>query len=368
VNTNAFLHRKNGYYLATAVALFGLIVNNFKTLFSSAWGNDALLWLQSVADGRASACLAVLAGVGITLYTEEERYIADLKPLKDKQKKLYLLSAALFVVGLMLAPLWPDEVVHPLAVALPLAVLLVPQSKSVLWAVAIGVAFAFTAIFLGGIDYPLSLEDRELSYEEIFTWQGIPKYLFFKGYYPFFPWAAFVLIGVWLGRLPVTEELVRNRVIVSAGAASVVGGVLSQFFLRFFPDASMTLGAVPVQSLFYTRPFPPSPFFVVVAAGTAVLILMVCISVAGRYGQSAWMRPMLAFGRMPLTIYVLHILAGLFLPRLLGLPQTLPIQGMVAYALVFLAACSAFAAVWSLRFRHGPIEWAARRFLLGEHL
>ncbi len=363
---NEFPHRRNGYYLATAVALFGLIVNNFKTLFSSAWGNDALLWLQSVADGRASACLVLLAGVGVTLYTEEERYIADLKPLKRKQKRLYLLAAALFVVGILLAPLWPDEVLHPLAFALPLAVFLVPESKSVLWSVAVGLALAFTLIFLGGIDYPLSVEDRKLSYEEIFTWQGIPKYLFFKGYYPFFPWAAFVLVGVWLGRIAVTEELVRNRVIVSAGAAAVVGGVLSQFFLRFFPDETMHLGAVPVQSLFYTRPFPPSPFFVVVAGGTAVLVLMVCISVAIRYAQLPWMRPVLAFGRMPLTIYILHILAGLFLPRLLGLPHSLPIQGMVAYALVFLSACMVFAGLWSLRFKHGPVEWVARKVLLNE--
>lgn len=353
------------------MALFGLIVNNFKTLFSSVWGNGALLWLQSVADGRASACLAVLSGVAITLYTEEERYIADLKPLYAKQRKLYIISAVLFAVGLLLAPLWPDEVMHPFAFALPLAVFLIPQSKSVLWFVAVGVALAFTGIFLGGIDYSsgwnlLSVGERKPSYGEILTWQGVSKHLFFNGYYPFFPWAAFILVGVWLGRMPVTEELTRNRIIVWAGAAAVTGGVLSQFFLRFFADDPKRLFAVSAQRLFDTSPFPPSPFFVLVAGGTAVLILMVCVVIASKYGHKAWMRPVLAFGRMPLTIYISHILAGLFLPTLLDLPHTMPIQGMVAYTLIFLVACAAFAALWSLKFKHGPVEWLARKLLLNE--
>lgn len=60
---------------------------------------------------------------------------------------------------------------------------------------------------------------------------------------------------------------------------------------------------------------------------------------------------MIAVGSMSLTAYVLHIAAI----RFLGIEE---LPGPALHVLLgFIVAMTVFAALWSRRFRRGPLEW-----------
>ena len=63
-----------GYDLARALAVFGMVVVNFKTVMSAEQGGPAWLGgLVGLLDGRAAATFVVLAGVGIALISRKAR-------------------------------------------------------------------------------------------------------------------------------------------------------------------------------------------------------------------------------------------------------------------------------------------------------
>ena len=64
--------RVTGYDLARALALFGMVIVNFKVAMSAETGHAFLIDFASLLEGRASALFVMLAGVGITFLTEKQ--------------------------------------------------------------------------------------------------------------------------------------------------------------------------------------------------------------------------------------------------------------------------------------------------------
>ena len=80
----------------------------------------------------------------------------------------------------------------------------------------------------------------------------------FDGMYPVFPWMAFLLFGMWLGR----QKLQSRRfqlLMVAAGSLAAAAGLLPQHAAAD-PDIVLLLG---------TEAIPPGPFYVLSAGGSA---------------------------------------------------------------------------------------------------
>ena len=90
-----------GYDLARALALFGMVVVNFKIVMGAEkTGPDWLANLVGLLDGRAAATFVVLAGAGLSLLSQKGRTLADRDLLVQDRNTLLKRALFLFIVGL----------------------------------------------------------------------------------------------------------------------------------------------------------------------------------------------------------------------------------------------------------------------------
>ena len=67
-----------GYDVARALAIFGMVIVNFKIVMGAEQNGPAwLIHLAGLLDGRAAATFVVLAGVGLSLLSRKGRMSSD---------------------------------------------------------------------------------------------------------------------------------------------------------------------------------------------------------------------------------------------------------------------------------------------------
>lgn len=101
--------RVDGYDVARAMAIFGMVFVNFKLVLGSATGSPILYNAVTLLEGRASALFVVLAGVGISLLT---RSSDDIVFFSQKRVALFKRGALLVFLGLLFTPIWPADILH----------------------------------------------------------------------------------------------------------------------------------------------------------------------------------------------------------------------------------------------------------------
>jgi uncharacterized membrane protein len=162
------------------------------------------------------------------------------------------------------------------------------------------------------------------------------------GTFSLFPWAAFVLVGTWLGQWivaarPPTEE---RRFHVRLGAGGL-GLAIAAFIGSFFP-APLT------HSSFWTT----SLSWFLLRAGVMIVGLALAWLWMQRPGASRW-SPMIVFGKTSFFVYWIHveIVYGFMTYPLRG---ELSIPGVLVAYVVFTLIMLACASAWSRRVR-GPL-------------
>lgn len=356
--------RIEGYDLARALAVFGMVVVNFKLVMGAAEGSTVLgPWLSTSAgwlEGRAVATFVILAGVGVTLLSR--RAVADGDPRSILRARLRLLRRAflLVVVGLSYAPIWPADILHFYGLYFVAGALLLTASNRTLWIAAGGFVAGFVVLLMC-FDYTTAWDFTTLEYADFWTAEGMVRHLFFNGFHPVFPWTAFLLVGMWLGRLPLADAAVRRR--LGAWAALVWGltELVSQGLVAYGLRTWTNLPADDVRALFGTEPMPPMPQYLLAGGGLAVVVIVVCLEVSQRWPESPWLRPFYATGKLSLTLYVAHVILGMGTLEALGRLHDQSIEVALFSALVFCCAGTLFATLWLRRFDSGPLEWVFRR-------
>lgn len=354
--------RQLGYDVARALAVFGMVVVNFKIVMGAeAAGPSWLAWLVGCLDGRAAATFVVLAGVGISLLTKRARAEGDADALAAKRRSLYKRAAVLFCFGLLYSPLWPADILHFYGVYLLIGAGLLNASDRRLWRLAILLALAFLPLLLL-LDYERGWEWTTLTYTDFWTAGGMLRHLFFNGFHPVIPWAAFLLVGMWLGRQPLVTPVVRRRILVGGLLATLVAEiasvVLTGWMLASFPGENPT----DIRDLCGTAPMPPTPLYLLSAGGTALALITACHAICQRFATATWLlRPLTATGQLALTLYVAHVVVGMGMLEALGRLEHQSLSMAVVSALLFSAGGMGFAVVWRRHARQGPLEWLLRK-------
>ena len=220
--------RIEGYDLARALAIFGMVVVNFKVVMGAGgWTTDTPAgpaWLQSLTgllDGRAAATFVVLAGVGVALGARRAVASGDPSALSAARKTLWKRAAFLFFGGLLFATVWEADILHFYGWYIGLGALLIAFPNRRLLAVAALLVVAFP-ILLATFTYDAEWNLDTLAYEGFWTPAGQARHLFFNGFHPVVPWLAFLLLGIWLGRRNVAH------VLIGMGGLSAVGRLENQ--------------------------------------------------------------------------------------------------------------------------------------------
>jgi uncharacterized membrane protein YeiB len=186
-------------------------------------------------------------------------------------------------------------------------------------------------------------------------------HLFIAGYYPVFPWLAFVLLGIYLGRMNWLDRAVRRRM-MAVGIAVLCLSETAALALKYLYRAHTFVTDIPMISYFFKAyPFPPTAVYLLSAGATAVLVLNLCVMFTVTPHPRNWLNPVLAVGRMALSVYVMHIILGYAILWATSRLESANSLGFACLVAAGLAAAVLFLShTWLMHFRHGPLEWLMR--------
>ncbi|WP_419810464.1 DUF418 domain-containing protein [Bacterioplanoides sp.] len=343
--------RNSGFDVARALAIFGMVIVNFKIAMNAESGTALGLWFASLFEGRASALFVMLAGIGITFLTRQARASNNPEEIRVKRMSLIKRGLLLIVLGLAYIPVWEADILHFYGVYFLLATAVFMVSGRFLLRLTMALIMAFPVMMLV-FDYDQNWHWPTFSYQNFWTLDGMIRHLFFNGFHPFFPWAGFLVLGMWLGRQELNDTAVQRRLFVSALVVFLV--VESVFYgLRLIAPAELQ----PVLSISI---IPPLPQYMISAASTAVMILLACLVLTTRFPNARIIQWLASTGQLALTLYVAHVLLGMGTLEAIGQLYNQTIEFALFSAAVFSVSGIAFSVIWLRYFRQGPLEWLFR--------
>lgn len=335
-------NRLEGLDLARYLAFVGMVIVNFKIAMGAERSEGFLGVMTSALEGRAAATFVVLAGIGLGL--------AGVKG--ERQTITVTLRRAVFLlaIGLLNMTIFDADILHYYAFYFLFGALLLTSSSRVLVGVIFGLNVAFVAmVFL--LDYEAGWNWGDFSYSGFWTPVGFMRNLFFNGWHPVIPWLGFLLFGIILSRLPLSEKSTQIRL--------VVFGVLA-FFGAESASAFLVTQLAPIDadpaSLVTTSPIPPMPLYMIAGLGAASCVVGLCLLVANTLNKAGIMRLLVPAGRQTLTLYIAHILVGMGTLEALGMLGGQTIGQSLVASLLFCVLATIYALIWARWFKRGPIE------------
>ena len=335
-----------------------------------------------LASGKSAALFAVVAGVGIAFATGSERRPQGRRWVAGAAS-LVVRALLITAIGLLLGAVVPIDAA---AVILPyygiLFLLAIPLlSLSVRSLAVVGLVAALVIPVLSHVlraDMVTPALTNPTFGQLASDPAGMAGMLALTGVFPALPWLAYIAVGLAVGRSRLTSRgavlritLVGVALAAAASAASWLllvrlGGKaqLEAAALSTMPLSAYTElriwgadGTVPTSTpwwLAVLTPHSTTPLDLLYTTGIALAAIGVAILLGRMAG--GLLAPLATAGRMPLTLYSLHLLM---------LVSPLTPQNENAIFGIQVVVLVGFAMLWSRRFSRGPLEqalwWASHR-------
>ncbi|MDM8524138.1 heparan-alpha-glucosaminide N-acetyltransferase domain-containing protein [Desulfococcaceae bacterium HSG8] len=353
--------RIKGFDFARALAIFGMVLVNFKIVMNATRGSEWLLSAVSLLEGRASAIFVILAGVGITLMTGKARLSNDINMIRKNRLSLLKRSALLIFIGLLYSPVWPADILHFYGFYIAIAAFLFTVENRTLLLCASGFMLGFVVLLLV-MDYETGWNWDTLTYQDFWSAKGMFRHIFFNGFHPVFPWAAFLFIGLWLGRLDVSVYSVRRKLIIGSLLIWSCTELLSYLLIHFLSPDIPDLPSEIIVFLLGTKPMPPMPQYIIASGSLAVLVISLSISLTLRFSGNILINALCKTGQISLTLYVSHVIIGMGFLEAIGRLENQSVEFSVMSSSVFALCSVLFAHLWVSKLGTGPLERVFRRF------
>ncbi len=350
-----------GFDIARALAIFGMVIVNFKVVMNANTGNDFLLYTSSLLQGRASALFVILAGVGISLLSKKVRVSQHPSALIQMRYSIVKRGLLLIAIGLAYTPIWPADILHFYGCYFLIAALVFnSKTKKLLWLCSVFIAL-FPLLLLV-FDYDQGWNWLTLEYLDFWTFDGMVRHLLFNGFHPVFPWCAFLIFGLWLGR----QQLTLSEVKLKFAAVALVTLVTTEFFIielrtNLLADIAQghnfALTVEEVEVLVSTTPMPPMPAYIIAAGSSAVLIILGCLQLGQSFSNSKISQWLASTGKLSLSLYVAHVIIGMGMIEAMGYLSEQTISFALSCAAIFCLLSIVFSVFWLKQYKKGPLEW-----------
>lgn len=317
-----------GIDMARCLALLGMMATHILPGYE---GLD-IPWPQQLAGGRASALFAVLAGVSLSLTTGREQPVHGRERLA-RSCGLVVRALLIALLGMFLATLDTNVaiILTYYGLLFLLGIPFLGLGARPLFALAAG--WVLLAPVVSHLLRP-ELPNRGVGSPTIERlgdpWPLLTE-LSFTGTYPVFPWLAYLLVGMAIGRIDLTALRNAQRFLVGgvvlAGTAWVASRVITNtdtadgalrttlepggVVTRPELDALLThglFGTTPTESWWWltvVAPHSTTPFDLAQTIGSAMAVIGVCLLVSRPAPRLVAV--VFGAGAMTLTLYSLHI-------------------------------------------------------------
>ena len=343
--------RIRGLDLARGLAILGMIWAHVKpyTVDETAWQV-----LAEIPSGRSSALFALLAGVSIAILTGRNVPYSG-EHLRYAQLRITGRAVMLLVFASLLGIFWT-----PIAIILDFyAVWFLLSLPLVHWS-AKKLAISSVVVALVGPQL-IVLISWLLERNEMWG-DGFLHTTLVSGMYPGLAYMAYVLAGIALGRLDLTQTMLRTQLLIIGPALAVLSYGFSWVATKSFASEaeqwkpSFDIGLDPIRPATFITAIPHSntTFEVVGNLGVGLAIVGACLWLAPLARHV--LLPIAAVGSMSLTAYVGHAVFLHFKQDWFFGDSAAPFLWVAGGVLVF---CT----VWALLpWRRGPLEWVTWRF------
>ena len=356
-----------GYDLARCLALFGLVVANFR-------GNVEHVELDLLYDlirGGAMVAFLGLGGVGISLLKQRAEKTNDAHRSADSRKRLIKRAASLLIVGICCNVIWHDNFLCFYSICIAIGVLLLTVSNRWLWSLAfiffsIWVAFTFLIFDHYKIIHEIIRNLEALWDSDPWTGEGMVFRLYVSRFHWIFYWTAFLLIGIRLGRQEVPSPNVR-KVMFFGGIAVALISCAPWLLIHYAPSLLRYVPLVPsrpsledgfewgIDLMLLTLPY------IFGMCGIAAAIIGGSLMLTEKFLDAKWTRSFLATGQLALTLYVVHLIIGMGQSKALEMVANQTFPFAIGSAILFCICAVIFSHFWKKRFNRGPLEWGMRR-------
>ncbi|MCX2732725.1 heparan-alpha-glucosaminide N-acetyltransferase domain-containing protein [Saccharopolyspora sp. NFXS83] len=338
-------------------------------------------WLHTLVAGRSAALFAVLAGLSIALLSGGSAPIAGTR--SRVVLRIAIRAVVLFVLGLALSALQAPVMViltsYGVLFLLSIPVLRWRATALAVLAAVFAVAGPLVSFFIRQGMGQATEFGATPGFDDFGSLAGIGtafQNILLTGAYPVLTWIPFVLAGMALGRLEL--RAVRGRIaVIGAGLAllgyggswlamtvfggrdrvvELMGGALPPEMVDML--LSTGFGAVPTTDpvfLLSAGAHSGSPFEIIGATGSALLVVGVCLFVE----RTGVLLPVASVGALALTAYAGHIvaLAAVGTSRLGPIREAWPWIPL----LVLVVSTLAIATTWRALLGRGPLERVLHR-------
>jgi uncharacterized protein len=354
-----------GFDLARAYAIFGMFIVNFNTVFGSHTNHTGLSGFLNLFNGNSSTLFVMLAGMGVSLMTNRNDY--TLEERKNIKSIITKRSWFLFVLGVVFYFWWPADILHFYGGYMHFAVLLVfLQKKYYLYAAA--AAIIIFHVLLAIIPYNTGWNFETLMYNDFWTIQGFIRNTFYNGWNSIFPWIAYFLVGMYLGRLNWKDNKTPKKVLLIGITVYLITFLMQSF------AASMTQNKDLVFYLTadYLPPFVP---FMLGTSSFGLILVSIFIFIGNKIGETKIAKILASTGQMTLTHYIAHLVVGILLLSIITgktisyeLLKEIPTNAIIilTFAIIYFFLSCSFSYFWIKKYKNGPLEMLMRKISDGK--
>lgn len=354
-------HRVTGFDIARALAIFGMVVVNFKIAMSVETGNPILIGFAGLFEGRASALFVILAGIGVTLMTNKTRGSGDRSLVFKSRLSLLKRGLLLIFLGLAYTPIWAADILHFYGFYFLIAAFIFKFNNRTLLLTSLLIMLIFPTLMVF-FNYEQNWIWLTFTYENFWSLDGMIRRILFNGFHPVFPWAAFLVLGMWLGRQDLSNTLIRKKLFIGSVITLFVTEIGFYAIRSLLEDGlAMEMNSEEVAFLFSTSIIPPLPQYMISAGSSAIIVLIGSLYFSEKYSESKISKWLYQTGKLSLTLYVAHVIIGMGTLEFMGRLENQSISVSLFCALIFCCCGMIFSVVWLKFFKSGPLEWLFRK-------
>ena len=340
-----------------------MLTVNFRAKLTEEELPEWLLRLAEQVDGRAAALFVFLAGMGVALLTGKSRRSGDPAALRADRFLLLRRALFLFVIGMAFRQIWDFDILHFYGVYLfAVSFLFAARERWIIAAIAL-LTFVFPLLYYvlpSQFGIPFWGDDREPAPardRDRYLLPGLSsgRALASPSCSP----------ACWSGGSTLSAARTRRRMLLVGMLLVLVSEALAQLLLNFGGlKLAFALGpretVEAAADMFGSDPYPPMPLFVTVGIGWALVVSSLCLGIAGRWGERAWLMPLIHAGQLALSVYIFHGTVGIWAPGWFGYEPPQSLSWVLGYCVVFYAVTILLATLWRRAFSRGPVEIAMR--------